>query len=44
MGEGDIKESKSCFPKIDHFWKNLILQTIYGFYQNNFGPIRYAFK
>ena len=44
MGEENIKESKSCFPEIDHFWKKLILQTVYGFYQNKFGPMRYAFK
>ena len=37
MGEGNIKERKSCFPEIDHFWKKLILQTVYGFYQNKFG-------
>ena len=42
MGEGDIEESKSCFPKIDHFWKNLILQTVYGFYHSKFGPMTYA--
>ena len=44
MGEGKFKESKSCFSKIYHFWKNLILQTIYSFYQNKFGLMRYAFK
>ena len=44
MGEGNIKESNSSFPKIDLFSKNLILQTIHGFYQNKFGPMRYAFR
>ena len=29
--------------KVDDFWKNLIRQTIYGFYQNKIVPTRYAF-
>ena len=33
MGEGNIKESKGCFPKIDDFWKNLIRQTFIVFIQ-----------
>ena len=33
-----ISKKANRFPKIDDFWKSLIRQTIYGFYQNKIVP------
>ena len=39
---GKYPRRQNRFFKEDVFWKNLVRQTIYGFYQNKIVPTRYA--
>ena len=41
---GKYPRRQNRFFKVDDFWKNLIRQTIYGFYQNKIVPTRHALE
>ena len=42
-GRGEYERKQNCFSRIDHFWKNLITQTIHSCYLKKTAPTRYIF-